>query len=229
MGERRVLLLNFKNYREVLGAKAVELARIAERVSSVVDPEVIIAPPSSMIGVVASSVEIPVFSQKVEVGEAGQSTGALIPESVKAAGAAGSILNHSEARASYSDLSELIPRLRSLGLEVCLCARSAREVKKLAPLSPDYLAVEPPELIGTGIPVSKARPELIGNSVKAARSVGYRGRILCGAGISRGEDVRKAVELGADGVLVASAVAKARNWKGKITELALALHPPRNP
>ncbi len=229
MGERKVLILNFKNYPETLGAKAVALARMAERVSTVVDPEVIVAPPSSMIGVVASAVKIPVFSQKVEVGKVGQSTGALIPESVKAAGAAGSILNHSEARASQAELSELVPRLRSLGLEVCLCARTVREVRKIAPLSPNYLAVEPPELIGTGVPVSKARPELIENGVRAAKSVGYRGRILCGAGISSGDDVSRAVELGADGVLVASGVVKARNWMGKISELALALHPSRNP
>ncbi len=222
-------MLNFKNYPEVLGAKSLELARAAERVSSVVDVEIVLAPPAPMIGAVASAVKNPVFSQKAEVGGVGQSTGALIPESIKAAGAAGSILNHSEARVTPSALDALIPRLKSLGLEVCLCARTPREVRKLASLSTEYLAVEPPELIGSGVAVSRARPGLIEDSVRAARSADYRGSILCGAGIVNGEDVRMAVKLGVDGVLVASSVVKAKNWDGKVTELALALQSSRNP
>jgi len=83
--------------------------------------------------------------------------------------------------------------------------------------------VEPPELIGSGIAVSKAKPELIERTVSAARKAGYGGRILCGAGIVSGEDVAKAVELGADGVLVASSVVKAADWESKVRELANSL------
>src|SRR5206468_2048384 len=122
-----------------------------------------------------------------------------------AAGAAGSILNHSEARVPPAGLNTAIPRLKSVGLEVCVCGQTPREVSKLANLSTEYLAVEPPELIGTGVAVSKARPELIG------------------------DDVRMAVKLGVDGLLVSSSVVKAKNWDGKITELALALQASRNP
>jgi len=182
-----------------------------------------------MIGAVASAVKNRVFSQKAEVGTVGQSTGALIPESIKAAGAAGSILNHSEARVTPSELNLVLPRLKSIGLEVCLCAQTPREVRKLAALSTEYLAVEPPELIGSGVAVSKARPELIEDSVKVAKSAAYHGRILCGAGIVDGADVRMAVKLGVDGVLVSSSVVRAKNWDGKITELALALQASRNP
>jgi len=55
------------------------------------------------------------------------------------------------------------------------------------------------------------------------RKTGYRGKILCGAGIVSGEDVKKAVELGADGVLVASSIVKAQDWEAKIRELAGSL------
>jgi len=227
--DRRTLILNFKNYSEALGAKSLELSRAAERVSSVVDVEIVVAPPTPMIGAVASAVNNRVFSQKADLGVVGQSTGALIPESIKAAGAAGSLLNHSEARVPPPGLSTLVTRLKSVGLEVCLCAQTPREVKKLAALSTEYLAVEPPELIGGGVAVSRARPELIEDCVRVARSAAYRGRILCGAGIVDGEDVRMAVKLGVDGVLVSSSVVKAMNWDGKITELALALQASRNP
>ena len=77
MRDRRTLILNFKNYTEVLGAKSLELARAAERVSSVVDVEIVVAPPTPMIGAVASAVNNRVFSQKAEVGIVGRARAPL--------------------------------------------------------------------------------------------------------------------------------------------------------
>ncbi len=85
------------------------------------------------------------------------------------------------------------------------------------------MAIEPPELIGSGVAVSRARPELVERTVSVVRGTGFRGRILCGAGIVTGEDVEKAVRLGADGVLAASSVVKARDWESKVRELARSL------
>jgi triosephosphate isomerase len=77
-------------------------------------------------------------------------------------------------------------------------------------MKPDYIAVEPRELIGGKISVSQARPELISDTVKAVKT-----KVLCGAGINTRQDVKKALKLGAKGVLVASAVAKSKN-PGKV-------------
>ena len=71
--------------------------------------------------------------------------------------------------------------------------------------------------------MSKARPELVQKTVASVRKTGYGGKILCGAGIVSGEDVTKAVELGVDGVLVASSVVKAPDWESQVTELARSL------
>jgi len=221
---QRTLILNLKNYPEILGKRATEIAQVAEGVADEQEVEVIVAPPTPMIGLVASRVKIGVFSQKAESEEVGQSTGALVPESIKAAGASGSILNHSEAPLALTDMEALIPRMKSIGLRICLCAGMSVQVRRLSRFQTEYLAIEPPELIGTGIAVSSARPALIETSIRAARSSGFRGRILCGAGIVGGEDVSKAVKLGVDGVLVSSSVVKARNWSTKLTELANPLH-----
>jgi triosephosphate isomerase len=43
--------------------------------------------------------------------------------------------------------------------------------------------------------------------------------VLCGAGVKNGEDVRKAKELGAKGILVASGVVKAENPEEAIRDL----------
>ncbi len=217
------LIVNFKNYPEVLGEGSVRLAEAAQRVSLEAGVEVIVAPPGPMLALVASRVKIPVYSQSIGSERGDKTTGAFLPEAVKAAHATGTILNHSESRRPLAELASLVPRLDDLSLEVCLCARTTGEAAKLAKLEPKYLAVEPPELIGSGIAVSKARPELVSRTVSAVRASGYRGKVLCGAGIVSGKDVEKSVKLGAEGVLVSSSVVKAHDWLSKMEELVRPL------
>jgi len=219
----RTLLVNFKNYAEILGEGGVRLAQASARVQRATGVRFIVAPPIPALQAVASAVEIPVFSQRAEAGEQGKSTGAIIPESIKAAGGAGSLLNHSESRIDARLIAEMVPRMRKLGLESCVCAQTASEAEALAALQPDFLAVEPPELIGTGIAVSRARPELITESARAVERAGFDGTLLCGAGVVSGEDVGAAIRLGTSGILVASSVVKARDWEAKLSELASAM------
>lgn len=217
------IIINLKNYPEVLGRGSLRIAEAAQRASLKTGAQVIVAPPGPMVALVASMVAIPVFSQTVGNETGDKTTGAFLPEAVRAAGAKGTLLNHSESSRPLSELKRLVPSLKGLPLAVCLCAGTTPQAVILARLEPDYLAVEPPELIGSGIAVSKAKPELVSRTVSKARETGYRGKILCGAGIVSGEDVKRAVELGADGVLVSSSVVKARDWQSKIEELALSL------
>lgn len=217
------IILNLKNYPEVLGEGSLRIAEAAQQASLKTGAEVIVAPPGPMVALVVSRVTIPVFSQTVgsEIGD--KTTGAFLPEAVKAAGAKGTLLNHSESSRPISELKRLVPRLRGLSLKVCLCAGTTSQSVTLARLEPDYVAVEPPGLIGSGVAVSTAKPELVSRTVSKVRGTGYRGKVLCGAGIVSGEDVERAVELGADGVLVSSSVVKARDWPSKIEELASSL------
>jgi triosephosphate isomerase (TIM) len=219
----RVFVINLKNYEEILGQGALKLAKVAEEVSSDLDIEIIVAPPVPSIASIASSVKIPVFSQKAEDAPEGKSTGAIIPEALKAWGCSGSIVNHSESRVPYEVIARVMVRLKKNGLRSCLCAETPEEVVSLSNLQPDYLAVEPPELIGTGRSVSKAKPEVITAAVRGAEAAGFGGMVLCGAGIVDGHDVMTAVKLGAKGILVASSIVKAADWGKKISELASAL------
>jgi len=219
----RTLLVNFKNYPEVMGEGSIRLALAIKRVSETVEVEAIAAPPTPMLALVASKTKVQVYSQTVGAKVGDKTTGEILPEAVLAAGAAGTVLNHSESRRPPAELRELVPRLVSMGMGVCLCSQTSDEAAELAVLGPKYLAIEPPELIGSGIAVSKAQPELVQNTVSAVRKTGFVGKILCGAGIVSGEDVAKAVELGADGVLVASSVVKAPDWEAKVRELARSL------
>ena len=176
-----------------------------------------------MLALVASRTGARVYSQTVGSKTGGMTTGAILPEAVKAAGATGTILNHSESRTAQAELRKLVPRLLGMGMGVCLCAQTGREAVSLSRLAPTYLAIEPPGLIGSGVAVSRAKPELVQRTVRVVRKTGFGGQILCGAGIVSGDDVARAVELGADGVLVASSVVKAKDWESKVRELANSL------
>jgi len=219
----RTLIVNFKNYPEVLGEGSVRLAQAVERVAEEFHVEAVVAPPVPMLSLVAWRVKIPVYSQTVGTESGDKTTGAILIESVRGAGASGTILNHSESTKPIAELRKLVPKIDAAGIDVCLCARTTKEAVRLAALRTKYLAIEPPELIGSGIAISRARPGLISDTVSEVSKAGYKGRILCGAGIVSSEDVEKSLELGAQGVLVASSVVKAVDWESKLRELAHSL------
>jgi triosephosphate isomerase len=91
--------------------------------------------------------------------------------------------------------------------------------RDLAKFSPYYIAVEPPELIGGDISVTKANPAIVKNTVEQVKSVDKGIKVLCGAGVKNGEDVKAAVDLGAEGVLLASGVVKAADPEAVIRDL----------
>ena len=104
-----------------------------------------------------------------------------------------------------------------------LCVRDVLEAKKYSKFNPDYIAIEPPELIGSGKAVSKERPELITKAANAVKNAKNSSKLLCGAGIVSGEDVSKAIELGSKGILVASGIIKAKNWNKVMSEFAKSM------
>jgi triosephosphate isomerase len=215
-----VLIINEKNYLEVSRDRALKLAKDAEAVASKLGVTVAVAPPLPSLGLVARAISIPVLAQHVDAANTGSSTGAIVPELVKSLGAIGSLLNHSEKRVPYDVLKQTVIRMKEVGLVSVVCAKSPEEVSRIAVVRPDFIAIEPPELIGSGIAVSKAKPEVVSDSVEAARQVDSNVRVICGAGIVTGEDVDAALKLGSVGVLVASGIVKDSDWRVKITELA---------
>jgi triosephosphate isomerase (TIM) len=158
-----------------------------------------------------------VICQHVDNEKMGPSTGFIVPEIVKSCGAIGSLINHSEHRIERSSIASLVERLRKLSMASIVCAQEPREVVEISTLQPDFIAIEPPELIGSGKAVSRENPAIITKSIEAA---GSRSRVICGAGITDKDDVTKAMELGSQGILVASGIVKATSWEKKIAELA---------
>ena len=206
-----MVIVNFKTYTESTGQKALELAKQAQKVNDETGILVGVAPQFTDIKTIADNVHIPVFAQHLDPIKPGGYTGHVLVDSVKQAGAAGTLINHSERRLKLSEIDETIRITKEHDLISIVCANNPTTSAAVAALKPDIIAIEPPELIGTGIPVSKAKPEIVIDTVKLVRQVNPTVTILCGAGISHSEDVAAALKLGAEGVLVASGIVKAKN------------------
>ena len=217
-----LIIVNFKTYLEATGKKAVELAEKAEKVSLETKVSIGVSPQFADIATVAETVNIPVFAQHTDPIQPGSHTGHVLAEAVKETGAIGTLINHSERQLKLSDIDAIIKIAREKGLVSVVCVNNPTISAAVATLKPDVLAIEPPELIGTGIPVSKAKPEIITNTVRLVREINQKVVILCGAGISHGEDVAAALRLGTQGVLVASGIVKVKDPYTVLREFAEA-------
>jgi triosephosphate isomerase (TIM) len=164
-------------------------------------------------------VGIPVIAQHTDALDAGAHTGFVPPEAVGQAGGWGSLVNHSEHPVPVPVVQETVRRLQALGLIAVVCAKDVRAVTRLSPMRPGYLAIEPPELIGGPRSVSTARPEVVSSAVEVVRRLSPGTVVLCGAGVHDRRDVARALELGSEGVLVASAVTRAPDPRAALVEL----------
>ena len=214
-----MFVINCKNYDEISGEKIIRFVKTAEKISKKLKVKIAIAPPQHLIGLVANST-IPILAQHVDDSKVGSTTGFIVPELLKKSKVKGSLINHSEHRIPPGDIKRLVAKLRELKMISVVCVKDVAEARKYAKLNPDYIAIEPPELIGSGKAVSKERPELITKAVLAVNAADNKTKLLCGAGIISGDDVAKAKELGSKGILVASGIIKAKDWNKTITEFA---------
>jgi triosephosphate isomerase (TIM) len=218
-----VVIVNFKTYHEVEGYRSLSIARFCQDVSKETGVCIAVCPPLVELSTVASSVNIPVLAQHTDPVKPGSHTGWTTPEAVKAAGASGALLNHSEHKMMLSDISTSVRLCRSATLQTVVCADSAETAGACAFLKPDFIAVEPPELIGGEVSVTNAKPEVVENAVRAVHRIDDNIPVLCGAGVKTGEDAKRAIELGARGVLLASGVVKSEDVKKALQDLVKLL------
>ena len=217
-----MFIINCKNYEEIAGEKIIKLAKIAEKISKKYKIKIAIAPPHHLIPLI-TKFGIIVLAQHLDDKKVGSTTGFMIPEIIKKSKIDGSIINHSEHRITESEIKNLVKRLKKLKLKTIVCVKNVSEAKKYAKINPTFIAIEPPELIGTGRAISTEKPQLITNSINAVQAAKNSTKLLCGAGIVSAEDVSRAVELGSKGILVASGVIKAKNWESILNDFSRGL------
>jgi triosephosphate isomerase (TIM) len=216
-----VIAINLKRYDEVIGKNAVKFAKAAKKLSLKHKVTILIAPPEYAIE--DSSKLTPTLSQHLDPFEPGAHTGSMLAKEVKDLGAVGSLINHSEKRIPANDVKTCVEMCKKYGLLSVVCVKDCQEARAFASFNPDFIAIEPPELIGGDISVSTAQPEIVRNAVNCVKVVSPSTNVLCGAGVKTRDDVRKSIELGASGVLLASGVAKAPNIVKAMEELIMGL------
>jgi triosephosphate isomerase len=217
------IVLNVKTYAEATGIKALEIAQLIDRISQEIDASMAIAVQATDISICAEKVKIPVFAEHIDPITPGSHTGWTLPESVKETGAVGTLINHSEHRLKLADIDFCVTRAKELNLDHIVCTNNISTSKAAAVFSPNFIAVEPPELIGGDISVTTADPDIVSGSVDAVKDINKNVKVLCGAGVKNGRDVAKSIELGAEGVLLASGIVKAKDKESVIRDLASGL------
>jgi triosephosphate isomerase len=216
-----MIIVNFKTYKESTGENAVKLAKACEKAAKESGKEIILVPQTADIYRVSKAVKLKILAQHADPIDYGSNTGHILIESLKEAGAIGTLINHSENRIPLQKIKDIVEKCKHKTFMTVVCAKDVDEVEQMTRLEPDYVAYEPPELIGGDISVSTAKPEVITESVEKAsvRNV----PLIVGAGIKNMEDVKISIDLGAKGVLVASGVVKAADQKKAVEELAKGL------
>lgn len=217
-----LILINFKSYREGAGNNAGQIGSAAEIVMQESGVTIGVAPQFTELHPFCKHYAIPVYAQHIDPVE-GAFTGRIPAFTVRAAGCTGSLINHSERRLSIADIEATVAAAKFHHLESVVCTNNVAVSAAAAAFAPTYIAVEPPELIGSGISVAKADPEIILGTVDAVHRVNPDVKVLCGAGIQSGECVKTAISLGADGVLLASSVVKAKDPEAVLRDLVSLL------
>ena len=215
-----LIIVNFKTYEQSIGNNALKLAKICEKVAKDTKANIAVAVQTADIYRISKEVFIPVLAQHIDNVDYGQFTGHTLADSVKQAGAIGTLLNHSEHRLSLDIIKEIIKKNKNL--EIVCCAPTSEISAEIAKFNPSFIAVEPPALIGGDISVSTAQPELITNTVNKVKQIADI-PVLCGAGVKTKQDVKIAIELGAKGILLASGVTKAKDPEKVLKELVNGL------
>lgn len=215
-----LIVINHKVYPQGIGDRAVELARaLEETAESYPEATVALAPSHPDLGPVREATALPVLAQHVDGDRPGSGTGKVLPESLVDLGVDGSLVNHAERQVPRKAAEAAVERLTEAGLTSIVCAEDEGVVREVAAFEPPFVAMEPPELIGGDVSVTSADPGIVEDSVAAAAEVSDEVTVLCGAGVKSGEDVATALELGTEGVLVASGVVKADDPGAALADL----------
>ena len=208
------ILVNLKAYP----CDPIDVATAAKEVADESGVRIAVSPQAAHIGAVAET-GVETWAQHVSPNGHGSFTGSTLAEAVADAGAVGTLINHSENRRKLADIDASVQAAERAGLETCVCANNPRQTAAAAALGPDSVAVEPPELIGGDVSVATGDPDIVTDAVSAAAAVDDDVAVFCGAGVSTGDDVIAAGDLGAEGILLASGVAKADDPRAALEDL----------
>ncbi len=199
-----VIIVNLKHYRVSSGPESERfLLKFIPFVDSY-DIRIIFALHPIDIRLAGQFPEMEFYAQHIDPVNYGPYTGQISSQVLMDLGIKGSLLNHSERRVQKDKIESTVQLAKDAGLETVLCCENYSEARDFKKLETDFVAYEPPELIGGNISVSTSNPNVIRDVVNEYS--GSRSMILVGAGIKSHNDYNDSLKLGAGGVLIASGI-----------------------
>jgi triosephosphate isomerase len=209
MGSFHTVIVNLKNYKESSGQNLEKFLSSLNGIEKENNVRTIMAVNPLDLANAKKNSPFEIFSQTVDPVPKGAFTGKIPVESLREMNVKGSLVNHSENRVAPEKIHSIMEISRKVGLEIVLCVESLEEARRYVPLKPDFIAYEPPELIGGDVSVTSAAPSIIRDVVDACSA--YDVKVLVGAGVKNADDAGKSIHLGAQGVLIASGIVKSHD------------------
>lgn len=217
-----MILVNFKTFKEATGQNAVKLAKVCEKVAKDTGFTIAICVQAADLYRISQATKIPVFAQHIDPIGYGPFTGHNLAECIKENGAMGTLINHSEYWLDRESIRKCIGRAKEAKLSTVVCVPDPQTATGVAQLKPDFIVLEPPELIGGEVSVSTAEPYLIEDTIEKVKKL-WNIPVLVGAGIKNQRDVSIALKLGASGVVVATHMMQTDNPEIVLKELVEGL------
>ncbi|MGK0209023.1 MAG: triosephosphate isomerase [Patescibacteria group bacterium] len=208
-----MIVINTKTYLREKQTKA--LVKAAEKIKT----KTIICLQATHLHFAKTS-KTDIFAQHIDAIKPERNTGYITANSIKDEKAKGSLLNHSEHPISLQEIKRTLQISNKLKLKVIICTSTIKQAKEILKLKPYAIAFEDPKLIATGKSILKHNPKdlniFINLFTKKSKTIP-----LCGAGISTKEDIEEAKKIGCKGVLISSAITKAKNPEKVLEKLSL--------
>ncbi|MFH1294956.1 MAG: triose-phosphate isomerase [Candidatus Aenigmatarchaeota archaeon] len=218
------VLVCFKTEASAFGDNALKISKTCESISLKHGVNLSVSPHVLDIRRVKENTNIPIFAQHFHPVDIGKHTGHIPAESLKMVGVNGAIINHAEKPLSLNGIRTRVNFAKRFDLTSIVCCKTPQEAEKIAMLKPDFISYEPPEYIGsTARSVSTARPEVLKQCIDAVSNACSSVKVLCGAGVRTADDVRIALDLGAVGFMVSTAVVKAKNPAAVLEDFCKAI------
>jgi triosephosphate isomerase len=181
------------------GQDLLRLAQFADWITQKYGVKIIFTPQYVDIPLLATGTEkILVFAQHMDSLRVGRGVGSVLPEALKAAGAAGVMLNHAEKPLTLDEIAAAVARADEVGLATMVSAGTPEMLAQVARLEPNIVLAESPALIGTGQRTEDDQA-IIAQANAIVWGIDPEIRVLHGAGISNGQDTGST-----SGVLLAS-------------------------
>ena len=216
-----MIFVNFKSTYKGTGESAQTLAKIMQNAQKETGVEIIAAVHDLDASRVREIYKGDVWLQHADIPSEYGGTGKTCCETISELGyhIDGVFLNHSEHRyAQFEQIVNTVNDAKKFGIKTLVFAALEFEVERACQMNPNYVAYEPPELVGsTTTSVADAHPESIKKAAEICKK--YNTPLIVGAGVHSKKDVVTSLELGAAGIAVSTDIVKAENPAKELKEL----------